>query len=87
MFIQIFDIIVSPIMNLPFKGALYDELANVFDIISGYPIVIRSGIVGMYWFFMNALIVQIALYFILLVLLDFTLRNPKYFMPWVVKVL
>lgn len=40
MFIQIFDLLISPIMQLPFKGAFYLEISELFDVIRIYPLVI-----------------------------------------------
>ena len=40
MFIQIYDLIISPIMNLPFTGALYSTVASIFDVIRIYPAII-----------------------------------------------
>lgn len=40
MFIQLFDLLISPIMKLPFKGAFYNEISELFDVIRLYPLVI-----------------------------------------------
>ena len=41
LFIQIYDLMLSKVMKLPFKGLLYDEISDIFDIIRIYPAVIR----------------------------------------------
>lgn len=77
MFIQIFDLIISPIMKLPFKGALYVEVSEIFDVVRLFPLVVKYGGKDVYWFFMFFLLALSILYIVLLWLIDYTLRMNK----------
>jgi hypothetical protein len=85
LFMQIYDLILSPIMKLPFKGALYVEISTVFDTIRIYPLVVRMGNTYAYWFFMIKLLVLIVLYFFALLLLDYKIRKKSTTSTFAVK--
>jgi len=87
MFIQIYDLIISPIMGIPFSGALYYEVSNVFDVIRIYPAVIRSGSIQAYWIFMDVMLIYTVTYILLLIWVDYILRNPKYFIKAPLRIL
>ena len=77
MFIQIFDLLISPIMKLPFKGAFYNEIYEIFDVIRLYPLVIQFGGPNVYWFFMFAPLAGSLLYLFLLGLIDASIRANR----------
>lgn len=87
MFLQIYDLLISPLMTLPFRGALYKEVSNVLDVIRIYPAVIRSGNIAAYWFFMIILCILTFLYYPLILWVDYSISHPKFFMVWVIQVL
>jgi hypothetical protein len=62
MFVQIYDITISKIMNLPFSGELYSELSSVFDVIRVYPVIMLYGDPGLYWDCMFILLVVTLIY-------------------------
>jgi hypothetical protein len=74
MFAQIYDLIISPIMQLPFKGALYAEISEIFDVVRLFPIVVKYGGKDVYWFFMFFPLALCVLYVILIALIDASLR-------------
>jgi hypothetical protein len=77
MFIQIFDLIISPIMQLPFRGAFYNEVSEIFDIIRLYPIIVQFGGRNVYWFFMFFPLAVTLIYVFLLSLIDASLRANR----------
>lgn len=79
MFVQIYDLVLSPLMGVPFSGALYQPVADACDAVRVYPAVVRSGSVQAYWVAINAMFVSAAGYVLLLAWADYCLRNPGYF--------
>lgn len=78
MFIQIFDLMISPIMKIPFRGAFYDEVSALFDVIRIYPAIVNSGSSHAYWFFMLKPLTFLVMFVVNLFLVDFSIRNPKF---------
>ena len=76
-FAQVFDLLISPTMKLPFKGSLYEDVSNFFDIIRIYPSVIRHAGHHTYWFFMFTMLVLTVGYFIMLLLIDGSIKMSK----------
>jgi len=77
LFAQIFALLISPVMKLPFKGSLYTYVGAVFDVIRIYPAVIRNGGEITYWFFMCSPLVLILIYLTLVLLIDAALNLTK----------
>ena len=76
-FFQIMALMISPMMKLPFKGALYNEVSTVFDLIRIYPLVYRLNSAHTYWFFLFKFCATIIIYYALLIFIDYTIRRKK----------
>ena len=87
MFIQMFDLLISPIMNLPFKGLLYTEISNFFDVVRIYPATVNSGTIRIYYGFLIGYLVVIFLYLVAAVMVDYSLRKHKYEVVWPTRIL
>ena len=77
LFAQIYALLISPVMKLPFKGALYAEIGAIFDVVRIYPAAIRNGGEVTYWFFMCFPMALIAIYVFLILILDSSLTKTK----------
>ena len=75
MFAQICDLMISPIMKLPYRGTLYYSVSLIFDSIRIYPAVITILEDRIYWLFMFGFLVVIAVYLLMMILADHLIRN------------
>lgn len=77
LFIQIFDLLISPLMKLPFKGSLYEEISQIFDVVRIYPLVTRHGGREVYWIFMFGIFALCLIYLIMLGIIDSSLKANR----------
>ncbi len=70
LFAQIYDLLISPIMKLPFKGSLYKDFSAIFDVVRIYSVVISLNSPSTYWIFMYLPLAITTIYIMLLLLLD-----------------
>jgi hypothetical protein len=77
LFAQIYDLLISPVMKLPFKGSLYSDISAIFDVIRIYPMVIKSNSRETYWFFMYFPLAIVFIHMVLGFLLDQSLQKTK----------
>jgi hypothetical protein len=82
MFVQIYDITISKLMNLPFSGELYSELSSVFDTIRIYPVIMESGDKGLYWDCMFILLAVTLIYSGLIFFQDYILTKSTFKIQW-----
>jgi hypothetical protein len=89
-FIQIYGLLYNEKINFPFKDDLYHTICSLCDLIRIYPLLEGNGSGGFplyYWILGFGLIVILAIYLLLLLYVDYSIKIEKFYFILPVKLL